>query len=303
MTADDFGFSHGVNQAILRAHREGIVTSASLMVTGDAAEEAVAIARENPDLAVGLHLVVVSGRAALPPSEIPALVDARGSFRGGPVVAGLRYQFRGDARAQLSREIREQLSRFRQTGLPLAHVDGHLHMHLHPVVLERVLELADEFAIPALRLPREELGWNLAFDRSSTARKAVWSWIFARLRRHAERRLSARGIFFADRVYGLLQTGSVSEDYLLDLLPRIATSDAGTVELYAHPDEGLPGEPRNGPPGAGPRELAAMLSPRVRRAVAEAGLTLATPPAAARPLPPPRAALAGAGAVSQGRPS
>jgi chitin disaccharide deacetylase len=277
VTADDFGFSHGVNQAILRAHREGIVTSTSLMVTGDAAAEAVAIARANPDLAVGLHLVVVSGRAALAPEQIPALVDAQGLFRGGPVGIGLRYQFSRAARAQLRLEIREQLVRFRETGLPLAHVDGHLHLHLHPVVLSSLIELAEEFGIPAIRVPHEELGWNLSFDSRSAARKIVWSMIFGRLRRHAESKLSPAGIGFPDRVYGLLQTGRISEAYLLDLLPRLARSAASPeeVELYAHPDAALPGEPLNGPPGAGARELDALLSPRVRRAVAEAGFALA----------------------------
>jgi hopanoid biosynthesis associated protein HpnK len=301
VTADDFGFSHGVNQAILRAHREGIVTSTSLMVTGDAAAEAVAIARTNPDLAIGLHLVVVSGRAALAPEEIPALVDERGLFRGGPVGIGLRYQLSRAARTQLRREIREQLVRFRETGLPLAHVDGHLHMHLHPVVLSCLVELSEEFGIPAIRVPHEELGWNLAFEPRSAARKALWSVIFGRLRRHAESRLKPAGIALCDRVYGLLQTGRVSEDYLLDLLRRLSGSTAATVELYAHPDATLPGEHLNGPPGAGPRELDAMLSPRVRRAVAEAGFTLAAHTAAtpAGRVGPREAALA----LSQGRPS
>ncbi|HEY4230172.1 MAG TPA: hopanoid biosynthesis-associated protein HpnK [Thermoanaerobaculia bacterium] len=304
MTADDFGFSHGVNQAILRAHREGIVTSTSLMVTGDAATEAVAIARANPDLAVGLHLVVVSGRAALPPQEIPALADERGLFRGGPVGIGLRYQFSRAARTQLSREIREQLVRFRETGLPLSHVDGHLHMHLHPVVLSCLLELSEEFGITTIRLPREELGWNLAFDPRSAARKVVWSAIFGRLRRHAGSKLSPTGIAASDRVYGLLQTGRISEAYLLDLLPRLASStdSLGDVEIYAHPDaspSGEPGMPLNGPPGAGERELEALLSPRVRKAVEDAGFMLADNAASSSPGPLARPALA----ASPGRPS
>jgi hopanoid biosynthesis associated protein HpnK len=281
VTADDFGFSHGVNQAILRAHREGVVTSTSLMVTGDAAEEAVALARENPSLAVGLHLVVVSGRAALPAAEIPALVDAQGLFPVGPVASGLRYQLRSNARAQLRREIRAQLLRFRETGLPLSHVDGHLHMHLHPVVLSCLVELADEFEIPAIRLPHEELSWNLSFERRSGVRKALWAWIFARLRRHGERLLGAAGIGFSDRVYGLLQTGRMTEGYWLDLLPRLSAS---SVEIYCHPDASLADEPRNGPPGAGASELAAVLSPRVREAIAKAGYALAAAhPAVAAP--------------------
>lgn len=278
MNADDFGFSNGVNQAILKAHREGVVTSTSLMVTGEAAEEAIALAKDNPGLAVGLHLVVVSGRAALLPSEIPALVDARGRFRRGPVASGLRYQFGAAARAQLRREIRAQLLRFRESGLTLSHVDGHLHMHLHPVVLSCLVELADEFGIRSIRLPSEELSLNLAFDGRFAARKILWSWIFGRLRRHGERRLRPAGIAFADRVYGLLQTGRITEEYWLDLLPRLAAS---TVEIYCHPDSALPGEPSNGPPGAGASELHAVLSPRVRRAIADAGFALSAHPAAA----------------------
>lgn len=280
VTADDFGFSHGVNEAILRAHRDGVVTSTSLMVTGDAAEEAVALAKENPSLAVGLHLVVVAGRSALPASEIPALVDAQGLFPVGPVRSGLRYQFRSDARAQLRREIRAQLLRFRETGLALSHVDGHLHMHLHPFVLSCLVELAGEFGIRTIRLPGEELSWNLAFELRAAPRKLLWAGIFSRLRRHGESRLTAAGIASSDRVYGLLQTGRMTEEYWLDLVPRLT---AQSVEIYCHPDSSIPDEPgdlRSGLPGAGAAELAAVLSPRVREAIARAGFTLAGTPAA-----------------------
>src|SRR5204862_7348089 len=124
VNGDDFGYSRGVNRAILEAHDRGILTSTSLMVSGDAEEDAVAIARSRPALAVGLHLVLVAGSAASPPGEIPRLVDAAGRFPDSPVSAGLRYQFSVRARAELRREIRAQLVRFRATGLALSHVDG-----------------------------------------------------------------------------------------------------------------------------------------------------------------------------------
>jgi hopanoid biosynthesis associated protein HpnK len=271
VTGDDFGFSHGVNLAIVRAHREGILTSASLMITGEASGEAVELARANPRLAVGLHLVLVCGRAALSPAAIPHLVDSEGRFPSRPVLTGLRYQFLPAARAQLRLEIRAQLERFRETGLPLSHVDGHLHQHVHPVVLSILIELADEFGIRAVRLPGERLGPALAFDRGGLAQKLVWSGLFAGLRRFGARRLTAAGIVFADRVHGLLLSGKVSEEYLLDLIPHISGQ---TTEIYCHPDLALASEPRNGPPGAGPRELAALLSPRVRQAAARHGLAL-----------------------------
>ncbi len=268
VTGDDFGFSRGVNRAIIEAHERGVLTSTSLMVTGAASDEAVARARAHPRLAVGLHLVLVCGRSALPPDRIPHLVDGSGRFPFGPLRTGLHYQFSRAARRELRLEIRAQLDRFHRTGLRLSHVDGHLHMHTHPVVLRLLLELAQEFGITVIRLPSEELGVTLRLDRGRLLAKVFWSWIYGRLRRHGERRLRAAGVDFADRVYGLLQSGRMTEGYLLGLIPRIR---ADRVEIYAHPAITTGGEPLNGPPGAGEAELAALLSDRVREALASSG--------------------------------
>ncbi|MGB8698288.1 MAG: ChbG/HpnK family deacetylase, partial [Thermosynechococcaceae cyanobacterium] len=157
VNGDDFGFSPGVNAAIVQAHQHGVLTSTSLMVTGAAFPEAIALAQAHPDLAVGLHLVLVCGKSALPPERIPHLVDSQGQFPDNPTQAGLRYQFSPAARQELRLEIRAQLEQFRQTGLPLAHVDGHLHLHAHPVVLDILIDLAPEFGIRVIRLPYEEL--------------------------------------------------------------------------------------------------------------------------------------------------
>src|SRR5438128_1832847 len=80
INGDDFGFSQGVNQAIIQAHTQGVLTSTSLMVSGDAVEDAIAMKRHHPSLAVGLHLVLVCGRSVLPPDQIPHLVDSKGNF-------------------------------------------------------------------------------------------------------------------------------------------------------------------------------------------------------------------------------
>jgi hopanoid biosynthesis associated protein HpnK len=241
------------------------------MVTGDACDEAVELARAHPRLAVGLHLVVASGRPALAPSQVPHLVDSSGRFPSSPTWAGLRYQFLPAARTELRREIRAQLELFRDTGLPLAHVDGHLHLHLHPLVLQVIADLAPEFGIPAVRLPSEELGTALALGRVPLATRLVWSAVFPLLRRSGVRRLRRARIAHADRVYGLQVTGRLTEQYLVELLPRIS---AEWAEVYCHPAVEEDDEPSNGPPGAGPRELAALLSPRVRNAIAEGGFLL-----------------------------
>jgi hopanoid biosynthesis associated protein HpnK len=271
VNADDFGRSPEINAAVAAAHRDGILTSASLMVTGDAAGEAVEMARAMPALAVGLHLVLVAGRAASPPAEIPHLVDSTGRFAAGPVAAGLRLA-RPAARPELEREITAQLARFAATGLPLSHVDGHLHLHTHPAVLDLLLPLAARHGARGLRLPRDPLRAALAWDRSRLLEKAGWALAFGLLARRGARRARAAGLRVPARSFGLMQTGAMSEGYLLHLLARLDSPAVPTAEVYLHPTTGERLEPL----GPNPDELAALLSPRVRALAARRGLRLTT---------------------------
>ena len=272
---DDFGAAHEVNAAIVRAHRDGILTSTSLMVTGAAAGEAVAVARENPPLAVGLHLVLVQGTPAASPARIPHLVTRAGAFGNQPVAAGLGYAWRyvsGAGRVELRREIEAQLEAFAATGLPLSHVDGHLNMHLHPMVLALLIELGPRFGIKAVRLSRERLGAALRHDRSHVFRKLCEGLVFHALALYAAPRLRAAGIGTADRVYGMHQTGHVDETYLLRLIPDLPE---GVSELYCHPAERPPVGLASHQPGydnAG--ELAGLVSDRVRECIRQAGVEL-----------------------------
>ncbi len=271
INGDDFGFSEGVNSAIVQAHTQGVLTSTSLMVGGDAFEQAVNLAHMYPSLGVGLHLTLVCGQSVLSPAEIPHLVDSRGAFAQSPVKAGLLYQFSASARQELRLEIRAQLERFRQTGLTLSHIDGHLHLHVHPVVIGILTELSAEFGIQVVRLPFEDLRLALALDRKGWLAKTLGWAVFSQLRRIAKPRLNAVGIAVLERVYGLLQSGDITEDYLLDLISQIQVNLA---EVYLHPAITQPGEPLNGPPGAGEQELLALVSPSVKDQVKAAGLTL-----------------------------
>jgi chitin disaccharide deacetylase len=271
INGDDFGFSVGVNQAILQAHTDGILTSTSLMVSAAQADAAIALAKQHPNLSVGLHLVLVCGRSVLPPTQIPHLVDGEGNFSNNPAKAGLKYQFSTAARRELRLEIRAQLEKFRESGLPMSHVDGHLHLHAHPVVLDILIDLAPEFGIRVIRLPFEELDFTLKLDSTHWFDKATGWWIFSQLRRSGERRLKQAGINCAQRVYGLLKSGQITEDYLLGLIPQI---QAQCIEIYAHPAIALPNEPENGPSGAGEKELNAFLSDRVKTELAAQGFTL-----------------------------
>ncbi len=272
VTGDDFGLSPAVNQAIVKAHEHGVLTSASLMVNGSAASEAVVLAKAHPTLAVGLHLVLCQGRATLAPHEIPGLVDAEGNFSRGPVRAGLRYFFMRSLQPQLRREIEAQIAAFAATGLILSHLDGHLNLHLHPTVLAILLELAGRYRIHAVRLPLDDLRVILALDRKRLGYKLSHAVIFGVLCRCARGRLVRAGIRVADRVYGLLQSGDMNEAFLLGLLPRIRD---GLVEWYCH--VGLPPCPELEhwtPTYRHRQELEALTSERVLKAVAAQGLVL-----------------------------
>jgi predicted glycoside hydrolase/deacetylase ChbG (UPF0249 family) len=144
----------------------------------------------------------------------------------------MRYFFLPDMRAQLRREIQAQLERFRSFGLALSHVDGHLNIHLHPVVLDILIELSAAYEIAGFRLTRDPLVQALWLDARWPLRKATEATVFLGLTRWAEPRLRAAGIRSPDVLYGLHQTGAIDEGYLTALICRLP---AGTSELYCHP--------------------------------------------------------------------
>jgi chitin disaccharide deacetylase len=232
INADDFGLSKEVNRAVIRAFQEGVLTSCSLMVTGEAFEEAVCLARENPGLAVGIHLVTVSGRSALPPSEIPALVDSSSHFSNSARAAGLKYFFSKQARSQLCQELAAQFERFLTTGLPCSHIDGHLHMHVHPVILKAAIELGIHNKVKRMRVPHDDLKLALQFDGSSPLKKLIHAVIFGLLSHFMKTKLRRSGFLFPERVYGLFQTGRMNEAYFLQTLTGL---NARSNEIYFHP--------------------------------------------------------------------
>jgi hopanoid biosynthesis associated protein HpnK len=279
INGDDFGYSEAVNRAIVLAHREGVLTSCSLMVNERAASHAVELARSNPGLAVGLHLVLVLGRASLPHTEIPHITDANGDFTTSPFRAGVHYYFSPTARRETRREMRAQFERFAATGLRFSHVDGHAHLHQHPVIFDELIKLCEEFGVRRLRVVKGETWLSLKLDRRRLLAKLLLGTVYNLLGHGAERRLRGRGFVRPQKVYGLLQSGDMNEDYLLGLIRLIERRnqiDAASGEIYSHPlafdaDEAAKHEN----PG-GERELKALISARVRNAIETAGIRLAT---------------------------
>ena len=271
VSADDFGLSPGVNAGITRAHADGILTDASLMINGAAAADAIALARATPALSVGLHLVLAHGRATLPPREIPALVDSDGLFRNHEIRAALGYFFTPGVRTQVRREVTAQIEKFLATGVPLSHVDGHVNIHMHPTILNILLEVAGRYGIRALRLTREPLTLALRLDSRHAPRKIAESLTFRALAAYAQPRIAAHKVRHPDHLFGLHQSGHVTESYLLALLPHLP---AGTTELYCHPAV-LDAEARRWRPAdyASEEEVEALTSARVAARLTELGIT------------------------------
>ncbi len=265
VSADDFGLSPGVNAGILAAHREGILTDASLMVNGAAFAEAVELARATPTLSVGLHLVLVQGQATLGAAELPALVDRARMFGNNAVASSLRYFFTPGIRSQIEREIRAQLEKYLGAGLTLSHVDGHLNIHMHPTVLNILIALAPRYGIRALRLPREPLGISLRLDGRHRIRKIVEAVTFRCLTDYAAPRLAAHGIRHPNQMFGLHQSGHVTERYLLGVIDALP---GGVTEIYSHASH-VDAEARRWRPASyeSEAELAALTSARVRAAL------------------------------------
>jgi hypothetical protein len=145
INADDFGLTQGINAAVVQAHKNGVLTSATLMAGGLAWQEAVKLARETPTLGVGVHLTLSALAPVLPPEEVPSLVDSRGRFRKEFWRAPL---WKKD---EVKKEWRAQIARLLGAGLHPTHLDSHHHTHLWPGLTGLVSELAAEFGIPALR--------------------------------------------------------------------------------------------------------------------------------------------------------
>jgi chitin disaccharide deacetylase len=259
VTADDFGLAPEINEAVEQAHRSGILTAASLMVAGPAAADAVRRAKAMPKLRIGLHLVLVDGRASLQSEQIAQIAEKDGSLRSDMVRLAFDLVINPTARRELRREIEAQFDGFRRTGLMLDHVNAHKHFQLHPIVLGMVAAVGERYGMRALRVPVEPDLPNSRFAGRQLLLRRWASVIRARAR--------AQGLMVPDAVYGLAWSGAMTEARLRSLLHSLP---AGIVEIYTHPAtrNEFCGHAR-GYDYMG--ELAALCHPEIRSVVAQSG--------------------------------
>jgi hopanoid biosynthesis associated protein HpnK len=264
INADDFGVADPVNEAVEQAHREGILTTASLMVTGAAVPDAVARARAMPGLGVGLHIALAEVPPALPPGQIPDLVDGEGRFRVEALSVSLALVARASVRRQLEAEIEAQFRLFEATGLPLDHVDTHKHMHMHPVIAATILRVGARHGMRAVRAPIEPRG---VLRKIEPVKGLDIAAPFARRFGAKARRA---GLKVPDRVFGLAWSGAMRAERLRAILQHLPE---GVSEVYLHPATGS--YPLAAPGYAYEDELAALIDPVAREIISRESITLA----------------------------
>ncbi len=234
MNADDFGFTSGVNRAIVAAHSRGIVTSSTLMANGGAFREAVDLAKATPGLSVGCHIVLIDGEPVLNPEEIPSLTRSV-RFRDGLKSFAARALAGRIEQGEIFAEASAQIRKVQGGGICVSHVDTHKHTHLFPQVLRPVLRAARECGVGAVRNP---FGPRLPMQSSELMRRPNLWTRYAQVRvlggfaRKFHSTVAQEGLATTDGTLGIEVTGTLDET----LFHAIAESiPEGTWEFVCHP--------------------------------------------------------------------
>jgi hopanoid biosynthesis associated protein HpnK len=279
VNADDFGLTEGVNRAILDGHRNGIITSTTLMANGMAFDSAVAAALTTPDLGVGVHLNLTQGHPVSPGSHVPSIVTSEGSFYSSPGVLAMQILRRRAKLKDIETELRKQIEKIASTGLRITHLDGHKHIHLLPSIFDVVLKLARDYGIQCVRCPLEPAASALGPLRSgrgglpNMAKQYLLARALSALATWQASKVRKAGLFLPDHFYGLSQTGFLDAALLEQILQALPE---GTSEIMCHPgydDEALLGL-RTRLHGERETELEALTSAQNRQLVDELEIEL-----------------------------
>lgn len=276
VNADDFGLTAGVNRGIIEGHQRGIVTSATLMANGAAFEEAAGLARENPKLGVGCHLVLVGGHCVAQRNEIPLLADSEGKLP--PDLPRLVAKLTGGKKMapQLAAEFRAQVEKIREAGIEPTHLDTHKHTHCHPRVMEALAEVAEEFGVRWVRKPFEDVADSLGSAgslRDLRLKQRLEALAARGGKRAFDRLVRQHKLMTPVRFYGVSLTGRLSPAAVLTILEEVGE---GTSELMCHPgysDEDLK-DTGTRLRGEREAELQALVDTEVRNAIPRLGIQL-----------------------------
>ena len=279
VNADDFGLTDGVNQAIIDGHRNGIITSTTLMANGMAFDSAVAASSTAPALGVGVHLNLTQGRPVCPASHIPSIVASGGTFYPSPGILARRILMGQVKLRDIENELRSQIEKIASAGIRITHLDSHKHIHLLPPVFNLVVKISSEHGIECMRCPIEPAWSALGPLRSKQqgwlpmTKQYVLGRALSTLGTCQMKKVARAGLYRPEHFWGLSQTGFMDTAMLGQILQAVPD---GTSELMCHPgyvDAALE-QTRTRLRVQRKTELAALTNPGIRQLVAELGIEL-----------------------------
>ena len=232
VNADDFGLTSGVNRAIVKAHTDGVVTSATLMANGSAFCEAKELAKQLPKLSIGCHLMLIDGEPLLPPARVPSLTQSR-QFRDGLKTFAARALTGQLDATEISAEATAQIRRVQAAGVCVSHFDTHKHTHIFPKVLRPLLRAAAECGVRAVRNP---FGPSFPFSEL-LERPHLWTrWaemrVLGTLAGQFQKAIQRESFVTPDGALGIEVTGTLNETLFTEIATRVPE---GTWEFVCHP--------------------------------------------------------------------
>jgi len=238
VNADDFGWTEGINDGIIEAHRSGILTSATLLANARATVHATHLARSNPSLSVGVHLSYNLGEPLLEWSELNTLYERDGRPRFSLPSLWLNAMLRPKVRRQLERHFRSQIEQVARLGIEITHLDTHKHVHFWPSVFEIVARLAAEYKIPAVRLVRED---PMDFGPTAAKTRTVLAFLYWTSLVNLYK-VARYNLHCPDRFVGIIQPGHWTRHSFMDVARALKP---GVTEIMTHPGhpDGLENEP------------------------------------------------------------
>lgn len=231
VNADDFGLHQDINRGIIKGFQEGFITSTSLMCSAPCFEQAVALAKENLQLGIGLHLTLVGGvKPLLPLTQVATLIDEQGVFPADYLLFIKKFISGKINKAEIRAELSAQIERGLAAGLNITHIDSHQHLHVLPGLIDIVIELCQKYQIPRLRMPAEALLWQGGYQAG--AARYIGKWGLTVCAQLAARKAQQAGLRYPQHFFGMLAGGNLDEQLVKNMLQALPE---GTSELMTHP--------------------------------------------------------------------
>jgi predicted glycoside hydrolase/deacetylase ChbG (UPF0249 family) len=234
INADDFGLTPGVNRAIAELHQAGALTSTTLMATGPAFDDAVAVAHAHPKLGVGCHIVLTDGTPASPPQTIPTLLGPDGKNFRPSLIDFIQALLRGKiSKEEIKLEVLAQIQKLQRAGINVTHLDTHKHTHLFPAIAHPLLQIAEQYSVHAIRHPFEQ-SWSLALGHGNRTRRLQVKLLGSlKTRFEQQPQIRSKQVLTADGTIGISATGNLYRETLHEILHAMPAE--GTFELVCHP--------------------------------------------------------------------